>query len=153
MSMIEAKRRKVAREVMRKAWKTYRRCLLSWATCLKICWSTVRFLSSVNYSKVVGVSFENRQQIIKRLSLYPISDIYLRLEREANNPYDPNAILVIAKVKYKGEAPIGYISKELALILAPLIDSGHITLTVLECITGLNRSGCSLGVNFSYLVI
>ena len=153
MSDKEAKRRKIIKQVMRKAWVTFRRCMLTWSTCLRIAWKTVRCLLTVYHSKVKGTTFNNRQRLLRRLSLYPINKITLRIERELGNLFDPNAIRIIAKVKGKGEADIGYISKELALDLAPIIDLGNTILIMIDSITGSNRSGGFLGVNFNYIVI
>ena len=67
-------------------------------------------------TKVVGVTFNNAQENIKRLAR---KDIPLELVREPNNPYDPNAIKVMV-----AEWFLGYIRKELASKLAPEIDAG-----------------------------
>jgi hypothetical protein len=45
----------------------------------------------------------------------------LTLEREAHNPYDPNAIMV--KDPATGEH-LGYVAKEVAVDLAPEMDAG-----------------------------
>jgi len=57
-------------------------------------------------TKVVGVTFENRQANIQSLSLNDT----LELNRELKNQYDPNAI----KVTRSDGAQIGYIKRELA---------------------------------------
>ena len=65
--------------------------------------------------KVVGVTFEGRQEIIKQLDLS--STITIR--REPTNKFDKNAIMVMSE---KGQ--IGYIGKDYATILAPMMDGG-----------------------------
>lgn len=73
--------------------------------------------------KVVGVMFKNegtgesRKEIIKELSNKDKDDISVKLEREPNNKFDQNAVKVIADGKQ-----IGYIGKEFAAIIAPLMD-------------------------------
>jgi hypothetical protein len=57
-------------------------------------------------TKVVGVTFENRQIIIKQLHIGEM----LELVQEPENPYDPNAVKVISR---SGE-DIGYLNKRLA---------------------------------------
>lgn len=65
-------------------------------------------------TKVVGVTFGNRQQVILRLSVGDI--VWLR--REPTNQYDANAIRVDAADGNQ----IGYIARELAERLAPSFD-------------------------------
>ena len=58
-------------------------------------------------SKLVGVTFEGRQAVISTLK----GNEPLRVRREADNEYDPNAVAVDVQV---GEEylPIGYIAKD-----------------------------------------
>ena len=65
--------------------------------------------------KVVGVTFEGRQEIIKQLC--HMDNITIR--REPTNRFDTNAIAVFTE---KGQ--IGYIGKDYATILAPMMDAG-----------------------------
>lgn len=65
--------------------------------------------------KVVGVTFEGRQEIIKQLNK---SDI-ITIRREPTNKFDTNAIAVWSE---KGQ--VGYIGKDYATILAPMMDAG-----------------------------
>lgn len=65
--------------------------------------------------KVVGVTFEGRQEIIKQLN----RDDIITIRREPINRFDTNAIAVWTE---KGQ--IGYIGKDYASILAPMMDTG-----------------------------
>ena len=73
--------------------------------------------------KVVGVTFTNedtgekRSDIIRELMDKSPDDIKIQLVREPENKYDMNAIKVLANDKQ-----IGYIGKEYATIIAPLLD-------------------------------
>jgi len=67
------------------------------------------------HTKIAGVSFEGRQDIIAGLR----ADAALELRREPANPHDPNAIAV-----HYGNLQIGFFNKKLAAHLAPLIDGG-----------------------------
>lgn len=67
------------------------------------------------YTKVVGVTFENRQEIIGNLNE---GDAIL-LVREPENIYDSRAIGV-----YVNKIKIGFLNKQLAKNLAPTIDGG-----------------------------
>jgi hypothetical protein len=65
-------------------------------------------------TSVVGVTFDGRQEFIKKLNIgEPIS-----LIREINNPHDFNAIKVVTE----NGAHIGYINRELAEKIAPIMD-------------------------------
>ena len=70
--------------------------------------------------KVVGVTFTNedgvsRQSIIKKLAQCDT----ITIRREPTNRYDTNAIMVLTD---KGQ--VGYIGKDYASILAPMMDAG-----------------------------
>ncbi len=73
--------------------------------------------------KVVGVTFTNegtgekRADIVRELAQKNIADIKIQLVREPENAYDANAVKVIAD-----DRQIGYIGKEYATIIAPLMD-------------------------------
>ena len=68
--------------------------------------------------KLVGVSFGNAQTNIKTFGSPDIQ--WFALVREPNNPHDPNAI----RVALFGEFFMGYIPKDVAIHLAPLMDAG-----------------------------
>lgn len=73
--------------------------------------------------KVVGVTFTNegtgekRADIIRELMNKKPEDIKIELVREPENKYDMNAIKVLAD-----DRQIGYLGKEYASIIAPLLD-------------------------------
>lgn len=74
-------------------------------------------------TKLAGVTFEGAQENIK---IYGNKDIgSYALVREPQNPHDPNAI----RVALFGRIFMGYVPKELAKNLAPLIDSGKHLMT------------------------
>lgn len=91
-------------------------------------------------SKLVGVTFEGRQAVISTLK----GDEPLRVRREADNEYDPNAVAVDVNV---GEEllPIGYIAKDKNLEIAKSLDAGIPVEIKLASLTGGN--GKSFGVN------
>jgi len=69
--------------------------------------------------KLAGVLFGNAQANIRT---YGSPDIrWFALVREPDNPHDPNAI----RVALFGEFFMGYIPKEIAIGLAPLMDAGR----------------------------
>lgn len=91
-------------------------------------------------SKLVGVTFEGRPAVISTLK----GNEPLRVRREADNEYDPNAVAVDVKV---GEEylPIGYIAKDKNLEIAKSLDADVPVQIKLASLTGGN--GKSLGVN------
>jgi hypothetical protein len=95
-------------------------------------------MKGIIHSKVRGVTFEGRQEIIRRV-VRP--GIRLDAIREPKNPHGANAIGLWA-----GREQIGHLSSDLAEELAPQMDAGHpLTVTVTD-LTG-NGPGESIGVN------
>ncbi len=79
------------------------------------------------FSKVVGVTFEGRQDVIGGLA----PGVPLELRREPDNAYDPNAIAV-----FYGELQIGYLRKQIARRLAENIDGGQRYRAEIASVTG-----------------
>jgi single-stranded-DNA-specific exonuclease len=67
------------------------------------------------HTKIAGVSFEGRQDTIAGLQ----AGATLELRREPSNPHDANAIAI-----HYGNLQLGFLNKELAAHLAPLLDNG-----------------------------
>jgi single-stranded-DNA-specific exonuclease len=88
-------------------------------------------------TKIMGVSFEGRQDIVAGLK----AGTMLQLERQPQNPFDSNAIAV-----WFGNLQLGFLRKEIAKHLAPLIDGGADYRVRAEHITG-GRDGKNFGVN------
>lgn len=153
MSKKEIKRRLVLSNVMKKAWSIYRsnKENITFSYCLKTAWSIVNGIIYSSYSKVRGVTFENRQILIKRLLKYNPKCISLSLQPEPTNLFDSEAIKIIASVKGKGSATIGYVSKELNSMFNRKMEEGKNIILELENITGTIDS--ILGINYSYLII
>ena len=97
-------------------------------------------------TKLVGVSFDNRQEHIKNISDNRLNkNNELQLKRQPENPYDKNAILVL----YEGK-DLGFLNRDLAKKIAPKIDEGVEYKAVIEQITDSyeNKNGY-YGVNVS----
>lgn len=101
--------------------------------------------------KVVGVTFANEDGSSRKDQILTLaerfegreSEITIDLIREPTNQYDMNAIKVIAEQKQ-----IGYLGKEYASILAPLMDEGEeFTATVKGIGEFKNRPYCEITVN------
>lgn len=67
-------------------------------------------------TKVVGVTFENRQSVLSTLE----AGVELSLVREPNNEYDSNAI----SVRLQNGIQLGFLNRHLARRIAPVMDEG-----------------------------
>jgi single-stranded-DNA-specific exonuclease len=90
-------------------------------------------------TRVVGVTFENRQEVVALL----IEGEQVYLIREKENAFDPNAI----KVCRWNSQQVGYLSRELAKVIAPRMDRYRRPAPAfVSVITGGWGPGSSLGV-------
>jgi single-stranded-DNA-specific exonuclease len=89
------------------------------------------------HTKLAGVSFEGRQDTIAGLTV----GSPLVLERQPQNPHDPNAVAV----RY-GALQLGFIKRGIAKHIAPLIDAGAQYRARIESLTG--ASGGTAGERF-----
>ncbi len=88
-------------------------------------------------TKVMGVSFEGRQEVVGKL----VRDEALVVARQPSNPSDPNAI---ALARGTGEQ-VGFLRRQIAEALAPVMDAGtRYVAHVLEVTGGGERT---MGVN------
>jgi single-stranded-DNA-specific exonuclease len=90
------------------------------------------------HTKLAGVTFEGRQDVLARLEV----GLPLRIEREPENPYDPQACAVFDPHGRQ----VGYLNRRLASVLAPAIDAGVEYDIEISDITG-GEPGQSRGVN------
>ena len=91
------------------------------------------------YTKIAGVSFENqdgisRQEIIEDLEeqVQHNTPILLLLQRDPENPYDPQAVQVLDP---QGR-PLGFLKRQVSQTIAPLLDQGVQVQCELAQITG-----------------
>lgn len=108
-------------------------------------WITVK-LRRID-TKTAGVTHGNRQKLLARLSRYSPEDITIKLQHEQDNAEDKNAVQVIAAVKGKGSAVMGYLNRQLAEAIAPLLDKGKQVLAKFEAITGGAEAFLNYGLN------
>lgn len=80
------------------------------------------------FTKVVGVTFENRQEVAA--SLREGEQVFL--EREFDNPYDSNSVKVVNSSKVQ----VGHLNARLARHFAPLLDRGDQYLASVSQVTG-----------------
>lgn len=90
------------------------------------------------HTKLVGVSFEGRQDVVARLQ----PGVPLRLERQPDNPYDACACALFDPF---GDQ-VGFFNRRLAAVLAPVLDAGVEYDVEVTDVTG-GVEGASFGVN------
>jgi hypothetical protein len=154
VSVQEQRRRKIAGYVMTEAWRLYKQYTaftLCWRTTLKLSWGKAKGILRFVHTKVRGASFGNRQELLRRLTLYPSKDISITLQREPDNPADSNAVAVIAHVRDKESGGIGYLSRELSVAVAPAIDNRAVPVVIFDGVTGGGNQ--HYGCNFRFTLI
>lgn len=113
-------------------------------------WITVK-LRAIQ-TKTAGVTYGNRQKLLERLARYSPEDITVTLRREQDNAHDRNAVQVIAAVKGKGSAVLGYLNKQLAAAVAPLMDKGSEIVSRFQAVTGGEERYLNYGLNIEIAV-
>ena len=99
-------------------------------------------MKEVNYhSKIVGTTFENRQDILAHLE----GNESLRVRREPENQYDPRAVAVDVDIKGKWY-PVGYIAKDKNKDIAEALDAGRGVEIKISEVTGGDK-GKNMGMN------
>lgn len=93
------------------------------------------------HSKIVGTTFENRQDILAHLE----GSESLRVRREPENQYDPRAVAVDVDIKGKWY-PVGYIAKDKNKDIAEALDAGREVEIKISEVTGGDK-GKNLGMN------
>lgn len=96
------------------------------------------------YTKIVGVTFENRQQLIKYAHDSGLLDVgkKLLIRHNKQNPHDPNCIEICLPMG----VCLGYIAKEKASEIVADLQNGFEYVVKSNGVTGLNNS-YSLGLN------
>lgn len=99
-------------------------------------------MKEVNYhSKIVGTTFENRQDILAHLE----GSESLRVRREPENQYDPRAVAVDVDIKGKWY-PVGYIAKDKNKDIAEALDADRDVEIKISEVTGGDK-GKNFGMN------
>lgn len=113
-------------------------------------WRTVK--QRVIHTNTAGVTRGNRQTLLYRLTRYSADLISVTLRREPENAADKNAVQVIAAVRGKGSAIMGYLNRQIAAAIAPLLDKGKAVASSFRAITGGAEYYLNYGLNISIAV-
>lgn len=89
--------------------------------------------------RVSGVTYENRQQLLRFIAGRKPEELAVYLKRDKANVHDRYAVAVVVGIKGVGYAHIGYLAKGLSQSMAAVIDKGIQIKASLLQITG----GCS----------
>lgn len=96
------------------------------------------------YTKIVGVTFEGRQEVLQNLK----AGDKLILKREPDNEFDPNAVAVLTTK----EEQAGYLNKQLAMDFAEGMDKGLLYgAEVLEVTRDSSVKDSSFGCNIKII--
>jgi len=102
-------------------------------------------------TKVAGVTHGNRQKAIQHLAQYAQESITIRLEREAGNEHDRNAVAVWAAVEGKGAYHMGHLPRSLAGFIAPLLDAGKAVTALFKEVRGGYEPYMNLGLRLEVI--
>jgi hypothetical protein len=100
---------------------------------LKMAWEIMKHPLTLN---AVGVTFANRQTALQHLTRYPRHRITTYLVRDRSNQFDTNAIAIRVQVAGKGSYTVGYLPREWASVIAPLLDRGMTVPARFESVVG-----------------
>lgn len=153
MSEKERIRRSMSKFVLLKAWGIVRGTGICISQALEIAWKLIRSQIHIQATKVHGVSFENRQSILKKAAMTNPAYYRVRCIREAHNPHDPNAIAIYIITLNGQSYKVGYISKERAVTLAWAMDAGRNLFVLRHEITGTQYESGHLGMNLEFIVV
>ncbi len=86
--------------------------------------------------RVFGVTYENRQQLLKYIASQKEENLTVYLRRDKANVYDRYAVAVVVGIKDVGFAHIGYLAKGLAQSMAAVIEKGIQVKATLQQVIG-----------------
>jgi hypothetical protein len=95
--------------------------------------------------KVAGVTYEGRQSLLRFLDSLQKDRIRVSLFRDKANPFDVNAVAVLADVLGQGSYRVGYLPRNSAEVVANLMDQGVQFVSWLQGIIG-GYDGLSYGM-------
>ncbi|WP_158582915.1 HIRAN domain-containing protein [Lysinibacillus yapensis] len=98
--------------------------------------------------KVAGISYENRQEHIEKMT----GEEEIELKREKENEFDENAIAIYVTLE-NGKEKIGYIPADLAGKLAKIMDSGDELHIEFYCFTTQTYTHSDYKVSYRGLIV
>lgn len=124
---------------------------LTLSAAFKRAWELVK--SKAIRSRVYGVTKGNRQRALERIATrYSAAAVKVRLERDKANIHDNNAVKVIINVNGSVDYTLGYIPRNLAYIIAALLDKGMELTAAFNGVTGHYTDNMSYGAAINVTV-
>jgi len=117
----------------------------------KRAWSIVKGKRLI--CKLSGVTFGNRQLALRKLEEHKrnSSDIKVNVKREQSNKFDENALIVEVSVNNSRAYQLGYLPKDIAKYLSPVIASvGELNASFIEVVGGYTDKptrGCKIAID------
>ncbi len=145
---------KQLRFIMRYAHKIFKDGTRDWSNALKLSWAITRCKLRTMKTKVRGIS--HHQTAVESLKHLNRSQYNINIVKEHSNPYDQNALAVVAIVEVCNRMyrlKLGYLSKNIAKSINRLFGNTAVVKVLHSCITGQGRSNGKLGMNITYAVI
>ena len=140
--------------IMKYAHQLYRESdVKSFSEALCLSWAITRSNLYRKHTKVRGISYHQK----KLKELLCLESCKYRIEdvREPSNPYDPNAIAVVANA-FVGEhtynLKLGYLSKSIAEVANKLLKVGGVIHILHSHVTGQEYPKGKLGLNLTYVI-
>lgn len=139
---------------MKYAHKLYRESdVKSFSEALSLSWAITRSKVYRKHTKVRGISYH--QNTLRELLYLESCKYRIEAVREPFNPYDPNAVAVVAKT-YDDERTrnlkLGYLSKTIAEVANELLKEGGVIHILQSHITGQEYLRGKLGLNLTYVI-
>lgn len=95
-------------------------------------------------TKVAGITFDGRQEIIRNLK--DTIGVYYELLREKDNKYDTNAVIVCAKTRDNKKFNVGYLPKDMNKAVARALDNNKTAFVKRYTYTGAYNKNVNTGI-------
>ena len=93
-------------------------------------------ISGISSSIAASIALQSTQKALQKFEQYDVTAVNVTLVREDDNTHDTNAIRVDVSVGSGAAYQLGYIPKDVATVLAPLLDKGIELLARFKGVTG-----------------
>ena len=154
MSSNEKRRRRIASFVTKEAWRIRKSsCDITMQEAFWIAWGRVKCRLKVLKSRITGVSYGFGQDVLRDIKDLQREQIKLAFYPEPQNPYDRNAMAVIAIINGNRTAKIGYVPRHTAYQINESIDRGKRVLAWFDGVVGQHIPNGMLGCRFNYVVV
>lgn len=154
MGSNEKRRRRIASYITNEAWKLRKSsCEITMSDAFMIAWKRYKCQLQVFKSRVAGVSYGFGQEVLNEMKDLHREQVKLAFYQEPQNPYDRNAVAVIAIINECRTAKIGYVPKHTVKQINESIENGRRILAWYDSVSGQHITNGMLGCKFNYVVV